>query len=211
MADWSLSHEVIKAGLSGIVSLVILGSGWLVGSRISAMWTLRQKRRELAVSAASELHRIYGEFFAIWKLWNSLKTESSLSPTAELRWNLLERAALVEAGFEALLMKIASERVLSKVDCDDLGLLRQGFQRLRETITSSKRLEWFSSSHPEYVAFKRLSCHFANLLTSDQQWQQPDRETASDALLDITSNAHELRWRQLSTGNSLGEFSRLRQ
>ncbi len=201
MADWSLTHEVIKASLTGIVSLITLGSGWVVGSRISAMWTLRQKRRELALSAASELHRIYGEFFAIWKLWNYSKKEAPSSSADEMRWDLMKRAALVEAGFEALLMKIASERVLSRADCDDLGLLRQGFQRLRESIRSDKSLDWSSSSDPEYVAFKRLSCHFANLLTSDRQWRRPRQETAADALLDITSNVHEIRWKQLSASN----------
>ncbi|WP_175920020.1 hypothetical protein [Burkholderia pyrrocinia] len=201
MTDWSLSHEVIKAGLTSIVSIITLGSGWFVGLRISAMWTLRQKRRELALSAAGELHRIYGEFFAIWKLWNYSKRESPSSSVDEMRWDLLKRAALVEAGFEALLMKIASERVLSKVECDDLGLLRQGFQRLRENIRSGKSLDWSSSSDPEYVAFKRLSCGFANLLTSDHQWRRPHQETAADALLDITSNVHEIRWKQLSASN----------
>ncbi len=70
MDTWSFEHKVIEAALTGAISVVTLLLGWLVGVRITAAWTLRQKRRELELSAAHELYRLYGEFFAVWKLWN---------------------------------------------------------------------------------------------------------------------------------------------
>src|SRR4051812_33615839 len=87
------------------------------------------KAVELELSAANELYRLYGEFFAVWKLWNYHKLKISRSQGVEvasereapaaaqnddIRWDLMKRAALVDAGVEALLVKVTSERVLTE-------------------------------------------------------------------------------------------------
>ncbi len=57
-----------------IILTIILGG--LVGNRLSVMWAIRQKRRELQLSAASQFYQLYGEFFAVWKLWSAIKDKA---------------------------------------------------------------------------------------------------------------------------------------
>lgn len=66
--DWQ--QELLKALLNVIVAIITLGFGWLVGQRLTVYWAIRQKRRELELSAVNEFYKLYGEFFAVWKLWS---------------------------------------------------------------------------------------------------------------------------------------------
>jgi hypothetical protein len=199
MSDWSLEQEATKAALSAGVAVVTLSLGWLVGNRLSALWALRQKRREADISAAAEFSRLYGEFIAVWKLWNySLMKGSAIDAPDDAHWSLMERAALMEAGFEALLVRVASERVLEDSLVEELGLLRQGFQHLRECIGAREKIGWYFSEHPQYLAFKRLACLFSNLLASDRAWVVPSASEAAVVLQKITSNEHERKWAALS-------------
>jgi hypothetical protein len=75
--------------------------------------------------------------------------------------------------------------------------LRQAFQHLRENIRYDAALDWSFSEHPQYLAFKRLTCLFSNLLASDHTWITPESEAAASALKEITSNKHEVRWEEL--------------
>src|SRR5262245_31485221 len=52
---------------SGLALLII---GWLVGQRLTVSWNLRQKYKEIDLATARDFHALYGEFFAIWKLWD---------------------------------------------------------------------------------------------------------------------------------------------
>lgn len=197
MTHWSLEQEVVKAALSAGVAAVTLGLGWFIGQRLSAMWALRQKLRELDLSSAAEFARLYGEFVAIWKLWNYLREGSARGGTEDVRWSLMQRAADMEAGFEALLVRVCSERTLNVGTCDKLGLLRQAFQHLRECLRKNESVAWSRSEHPQYLAFKQLACLFENLLASDRKWTVPTAESAARALKEITSNRHEDKWAKL--------------
>jgi hypothetical protein len=196
---WSFEQELIKAALTAGVSLLTLGLGWLIGVRITAMWTLRQKRRELEFSAANELYRLYGEFFAVWKLWNYLKLGVIVPDNKDARWELMKRAALVDAGFEALLVKVTSERVLTATETINAGLLRQGFQQLRQSIKTDNMLDWSNSEHPQYSEFKRLACFFANIFSADHDFKRPEPEEVAMTLKEATSNKHESNWKNLLT------------
>ena len=55
--------DLIVAAVTGVVA--VLAGSWLV-----LYWNTRQKQRELDLSTAQTFHRLYGEFFAVWKLWN---------------------------------------------------------------------------------------------------------------------------------------------
>lgn len=204
MTDWTWQQESIKAGYSACVAILTLLVGYLVGNRLTSMWAFRQKRRELDLLAASELYRLYGEFFAVWKLWNHLLGDSSCGAGDDVRWALTQRAALVDGGFEALLVRVTSERELTNPQQDDLGLLRQGFQCLRETIRDNTPLPWASSDHPEYLKFKELACGFSNLLSGSHDWAQPKPAKASETLKYITSNTHEDRWSTLTLPTKRG-------
>ena len=50
--------------------LIFLGLGWLIGKRLTILWSGRQKQNEQDLDAARDFHALYGDFFALWKLWN---------------------------------------------------------------------------------------------------------------------------------------------
>lgn len=68
--DQNVQLEIIKAILNLAIALLTLGSGWIVGNRISAKWDERKKRRELDLPAFNSFYSIYGNFFAVWKIWD---------------------------------------------------------------------------------------------------------------------------------------------
>jgi len=105
------------------VALVTLGFGWLVGNRLMVHWAIVQKRRELELSALHDFYRLYGEFFAVWKLWSYCRRSAALAleHPEETRWSLLERASASEGSLEAIFVKLASERKLSVYDIETLG------------------------------------------------------------------------------------------
>jgi hypothetical protein len=184
--------EFAKA-LVGPVAAVILA--WALGNRISAKWSLWQKRREQAQTAANEFYRLYGEFFSIWKLWNySLRQSNDANKWEERQWDLLKRAAAAEAGIEALMVKIASERFLTEGEIKTLGCFRQGYQQLRESIRDRRKLDWPSSDCPEYLAFKRLASNVAGLASTVDSGSPLSRQTSQHSLEVITSNRWEVTW-----------------
>jgi hypothetical protein len=189
-----LKQEIIKSLLSLVVSVVTLGLGWFVGQRLSIYWAIRQKRRELELAAVSEFYKLYGEFFAVWKLWNELYPEggsikqSKPFEEGSLRWELLRRASNAEGALESLFVKLASEKQLVKIDIEILGRFRHAYQNLRESISANQRLDWSHSEHPEYLTFKRLAYLVANIILSDTKVR------FSNTLEDITSNVWEENW-----------------
>ncbi len=184
--------ELLKAGLNLGVAVIAILLGGLVGQGLTMRWNLRQKRREFDLSAANEFHRLYGEFFAVWKLWNySLNAAEDCTITSS---ELLIRASAAEGGIESLLVRLSANRELSLDDVRVLACFRQGYQNLREAIRDNRTLDWGSSSHPEYLAFKRLATYVALLIVSAAS---PTSETArirAEALIEITSNKWEGNW-----------------
>ena len=74
-----------------IGAILTLAGGWLIGQRVSDRWERMKKQRELDLAALANLYGAYGEFYAVWKAWNSLAA-GRLSAPADARWVLLERA-----------------------------------------------------------------------------------------------------------------------
>ncbi|MGC7096538.1 hypothetical protein ACPZ19_17815 [Amycolatopsis lurida] len=177
--------------------LLTLTGGWFVTARVTDRWDRVKKIRDLDLASAAEFQRLYGEFFAIWKLWNFVRDrEGPEQPKPDSTWELLSRAAEMEGGIEALLTKVAAERELSDREVARLGALRQAFQRLREAIQCGEELPWHSSGTTEYSAFKSLSCFFSCLLssTSTRKRKFPSAEVAAAAFREITHNRFEGRW-----------------
>jgi hypothetical protein len=193
--DWK--PEVVKTLLNLAVAMLTLGAGWFVGQSITYGWAIRQKKRELLLAATNQFDAAYGEFFVAMKLWNRLdKNDPSYS---ERRWQLLQQAAHSEASAESILLKILTEMPVSRRDVDDLGRFRQAFQSLRQAIREDKKLEWFSSHHPQYVAFKQLSCRVACLLQTEQNSKAPNSSEAAANHLIATSNEWESNWWQVES------------
>ncbi len=187
--------ELTKAVLASIPALVgVLATG-LVGAGLTFLWNVQLKRRELDLAAAKRFHGLYGEFFAVWKLWNYYVGDvgPQVFPEAS-RWKLLERACTAEAGVEATLIELASRHRLNRTAIEDLGKFRQVYQQLRESIRDNRRLEWDWSEHDAYMAFKQLAPRVAQLIRTGSPTRAGRAEQGAKAWLDVTSNEFEDFW-----------------
>lgn len=185
--------EKLALALVGPTFALLLAA--IIGQRLSAWWSERQKRRELELALANDFYAYYGEFFAIWKEWNwSLKEERQETVEwKKYRSTLYARACKAEGSFEAALLKISAERTLNHEQIEDLGLARQGYQELRESIGLNIAISYGSSNDDRYLAFKRLSTLIGNMLVSRSQ-AIPDASQAYRNFREITDNRHEGRW-----------------
>ncbi|MFC7382162.1 hypothetical protein [Sphaerisporangium rhizosphaerae] len=197
--------EAIKAVPNLAVALITLSAGWIVGNRLTARWDEHKKRRELDLQALGAFYAVYGQFFALWKLWSG--APSSLPDHDEFRRTMLERTAAAEGELESLLVRLAGEHNLSARDRVLLGCFRQGFQSLRLCVKANKPLQsqiyrpgtedlvtvrWDGSEAPPYIAFKALSGHVADLLAKGSAGTKPER--AFEALREITHTRLSRVW-----------------
>lgn len=190
MTNIDLQQEMIKSLFSIAVSVITLGLGWVVGQRLTVYWGIRQKQRELELSAMSEFYRLYGEFFSVWKLWAYCRKQPNELIAPEMtRWELLERATNAEGMLEAIFVKLSSERALSDFDIETLGRFRQAYQKLRESIRSNEGLGWPTQDNHEYTSFKRLAYIIACMIRSDKSKIQN-----GDALIRITAGTWDNKW-----------------
>jgi hypothetical protein len=188
--------QLVNAALSLAVATITLGLGWLVGQRLTYRWNIRQKRREAQMSIAQQFYSAYGEFFALWKLWNRLDPDAA--SFEERRWELHKRAAAAEACIESILVKLSSELRLDQDQIATLGCFRQGFQTIRQVIQTGVHLPWSFSEHPQYAAFKTLASRMGTLLASNWPEQLPTTELAASQFRRITANYWEEVWTNTS-------------
>jgi hypothetical protein len=191
---WIEVNKTIVASLTSLLSTIVtLAGGWVVGLALAAKWNMRVKERELDFDAIRRVRDLYGEFLSTRRLWNHHKRKNKgLAQLDDRGLVLFDRSCLAEGQMEALLIKIASERKLTQSQLNDLGLFRQGYQQLRQSIRDCKPLEWGRSDHPEYVALKSGCQAIIGIIIHSE------RITFSAGQFEyITSNVHEKRWRDL--------------
>lgn len=193
LTDFQL--EILKFALTMVSSGVIFLLTWGVGQSISAKWSIRQKRRELQLSAANTFDSLYGEFYKIWKLWKNYKKEG-IDCKEVSQWDILAMTCTAEAGMEAILVKIASEFKLTDEDIIILGRFRQAYQSLREHIRENKQFTWDHPYHPQYMHFKKMGAYIATLLSEFQTAKEPSREEAIYNLQRITSTKFKYWWEE---------------
>jgi hypothetical protein len=184
-----LTEELIKTGLNLLASVITIGLGWFIGQRLTVQWNLYQKAREYDLATADEFHKLYGEFFAVWKLWNDFKDHTQNSGT-DIRNELLTRACGAEGGVESMLVRLAISRNLKADEIAVLGKFRQGYQLLRESISTDVGIPWHASNNEQYVTFKRLATNVAAMIAAGKS----SAPNAAQAFLKITSNVWEFRW-----------------
>ena len=190
MSD-SLIIDLLKAIIG---PLLTVGLAWVVGNEISANWTHRQKRREYSLTVVAEFYRVYGDFFALWKLCNFTFRDSKSDPAHAGIQDLLNSATKLESRMETLLLRIASEVKLEPSEIKSLGLFRQGVQLLRQSIVKRRILGWTSSEHPEYKAFKSLSVAVGKLASRVGEKDAPALEIAQDQMGKITHSDWNKEW-----------------
>ena len=125
--------------------------GWFVGQRLTISWNLRQKRRELDLAIVQQLHAIYGEFKEVIKAWRlAMRGGQEIKLPDTLRWELLARACALEAKYETILIKMASERLLTAQDRSQLASDNLfGIAAIRKPDLK-RALERFQKQHTEF-------------------------------------------------------------
>lgn len=182
----SVQLEIIKTVLSCFTLLL----GWIIGQRIIAYWDMRKKHQELDIATATQFHKLYGEFKEVSRLWRAFtytgqRNRQPIFPET-VPHELLGRAAAAEGGVEAIIVKLATERVLEKDNIKTLGLFRQAYQQLREAIRNGDPLDW-TNKRPEYHLFNDLACKTTCIISSNKTKKQLESSAASNILQQITA------------------------
>jgi hypothetical protein len=185
--------EIAEALLRSIPVLIgVLATG-VVGAGFGFWWNLQLKRRESDLATVKLFHNLYGEFFAVWKLWDCYIEDKRAFPDAS-HWNLLERASNAEGNMEAILVDLASKHRLSPSSLCALGQFRQLYQQLRESIRKGKPLDWRRSGHVVYEAFKESVPVIAYMIRTGRNVDGVALEQQINAWLEVTDNKHEEFW-----------------
>ncbi|MET3934841.1 hypothetical protein [Arthrobacter sp. OAP107] len=209
--------ETAKAIPNAFTGLILLALGWLVTSRVTAFWDRRKKESELSLAALERFYGLYGEFFAVWKIWEDLQPKGALlePEQAKDRDDLLKRAAAVEGNYESLIVKLIVERDLGPQDLKNLAYFREGLQCLRESIEADKSLrtrngdgtEWRSTpveGNPQrakaYRSFKALAVLVSDVATHSKPIRNSRRgdqafwRTKAEGLMAATNAQERLKW-----------------
>lgn len=202
-----ITDTIIANAVSGLIVALVAA---LIGIGIAKWFTARQEltraRQQRNLAAAEELYRIYGEFFAAWKVWNAHLRSKEPPPSALLpkvglpeedrRSELLAAAAKAEGGFEALLVRLAMEHDLNPDQRAALWCLRSAFKRLREAMKEGLPLLWWRADkhdgdgYRSYQASKKLMSLVANLLLAEPG-DPPGLAKSREALRQITGSGDE--------------------
>ena len=178
-----------------LIELIKLGVAFLgvtvIGGAFTAFWTSRQRQREVEQLELTKFYELYGYFLTAWRLWNTIKKDPSVATSVEItRCDLLKKASEAEGSLEGLLLKLASERRLSRNDQQTLGKFRQACQRIRQSIRDNEIIPWSSSEHPEYLAFKQGASYLVSLIPRKLFHSSPSQNEAAQAVCEITSNKY---------------------
>jgi hypothetical protein len=107
--------ELVRSSFAICVALITLGLTWFVGQKLGSRWAVWQKKREIELASISEFYQMYGEFLAIWRTWKF--TSGWEEPEREAtRRKLFERSAIANGKIEAIIAKVAIERVLNPAE-----------------------------------------------------------------------------------------------
>ena len=184
---------MIKTGLA-CFTLVL---GWFIGQRIIAYWDIRKKRQELDIVTATQFHKLYGEFKEVSRLWRAFSFTGNRSNPLTFpnttRLDLLKRATALESSLEAIIVKLATERVLKEDDINTLGLFRQAYQELRVAIRGGEPLDWIHGT-PEYILYNDLASKVAYIISSNKIKRRPSLAEAPKILRKII-NVRPEQWR----------------
>ena len=163
-----------------VAPVLTLGLAWLVGNSLTARWDRVKKQTELDLAAMEQFYKIYGEFFAVWKLW-----DDAIQQNSGKRNELFERIAGAEAQLEALIVRISCQRSLTEDEIHVTGAFRQAYQTLRKCMKNGQSLSadlgWTASNATPYASFKGLAASVAVLLRPKQigAWKRPSLPTRS--------------------------------
>lgn len=192
--------EIVTKFLPLLTAILTLALSWFVGSRISAEWALRQKRREGVQQAVATFQGLYGRWFALAKLWLLHKAtcspDESTTRNTDQEWELLRDIIGLEGEFEAFWLKLSAQYALPSDALDTMERFREGFQVLRQTAVSGEGLDWFRHNGVRYRAFKTLAAEIVSALGNEEIVAEAvqDPKTAAAAFHRVTSNRFQQDW-----------------
>jgi hypothetical protein len=176
MFDQAFFEQVLlalqKAGIAAVFTLLLL---FVIGQRIVFIWDQRKKYQELDNATYTQFQDLQGEFYEIIKVYrtlydtthkyeyNALKLDKSTSA------ELFKRACAAESKVDVMINKLVAERTLCKGDPYTLGLYRQGFQQLRESIREDSNPEYGNFKDPRYKLFEELVSKVAYIVTESKR------------------------------------------
>lgn len=166
-----------------VMPFLVLAATWLVGQRVISAWDLRKKRRELDIAAAMQFQHLYGEAKEVARLWRAATKPlaTPLAPPPDFRWQLHARATAVEGDFEAVVMKLVTERALSDGEVRSIGLFRQGCKHLRSAIQDGDSLASMRLGGG-YTLFNNLAVEITALLARGGPESSPGVAAAQKSL-----------------------------
>lgn len=164
--------ELVRSSFAICVALITLGLTWFVGQKLGSRWAVWQKKREIELASISEFYQMYGEFLAIWRTWKFASGWEAPEREA-MRRKLFERSAIANGKIEAIIAKVAIERVLNPAEISSLGLFRQAYQRLCDSLRDDQVSRWRYDDE-EYVVFKNLASDVGCILHRETQTPRPD-------------------------------------
>jgi hypothetical protein len=170
MPSFQFETELIRSGLN----------------LLTVYWNVRQKRRELNLTSLHAFHGLYGDFKELVKIWRlaKRKVKSPVQVPADERWKLLTRACALESRSEALVLRLATERLLSKEQIEAIGLFRQAIQSLRESIREDVDAR-IGSRRTEYKLLNQLAAEIASFMSVDPPERPPCSQRAQYQLEQI--------------------------
>jgi hypothetical protein len=187
LSSWVAVQPAI---IAAVISTLI---GGLIVSVLSSRWTKTQKQRELDFSTLEQFQQLYGEFFALYHLWDDFKGglfQGIEGSSKEIAKDIIERAYNMEGKMEAVLTRIAAEKELSLSEIDSLGRCRQAFQRMRKHVSRDIPFNWNVDFHREYASLKIHAARVADIILFGRP-RVPSRSKLQ--ILDITSNRYETK------------------
>ncbi|MFN2455299.1 MAG: hypothetical protein ABR577_13880 [Pyrinomonadaceae bacterium] len=161
--------SIILEAVKALFGFVLLAAGWFLGQKIIASWDIRKKQQELDIGTAVQFQQLYGELKEVGRLWRESRKPGAtpIGTPGDLRWSLLARGANAESKYEAVVMKLASERTLTPNQLAALGLFRQACQQLRQSIRKNQEVSW-TDFGPEYFLFNDLAAEVTCLIGMPQ-------------------------------------------
>jgi hypothetical protein len=187
VGEMTFEQQLLIVATRAGFGLLLLVITWLFGQQIIALWDKRKKQQELDIATSTQFQQLFGEFKEISKLWavSYRQRHDNMDLPDETRKELLERATAAESKLEAILVKLATERHLSPVETKYLGLFRQGYQQLRESIRDDSPPRFEYKVNPEYHLFNDLVCEVANIVSEQRPWKQVPSPEAKRNLREI--------------------------
>jgi hypothetical protein len=172
----------VKELVQLLTPFLVLAATWLIGQRILTGWDLRKKRQELDIAVASQFQQLYGEAKEVGRLWREVTRQHDqhsqpISVPSDIRWQLFSRAAAVEGKFEAVVIKLVTERPLKEEQVQSIGLFRQGCQELRESIREDRSLAAMRYGGG-YTLFNNLAAEITCLLAQNRPAEAPKIDVA---------------------------------